>query len=331
MRILTGDRPTGALHLGHYIGSLQNRVSLQEIYEQYIMIADLQSLTDNFNKTSILEENIYKVLASYLAVGIDPIRSTIFLQSAIPELAELTMYFMNLVTVNRVSRNPTVKDEIKLRNFEESIPLGFLNYPISQAADILLIGGQGIPVGNDQIPMIEQTNEIVRSFNNIYGVNFFKECVGLFSSCHRLIGICGKHKMSKSLGNAIFLADDEKLLWEKICKMYTDPNHIKITDPGTVEGNIVFAYLDIFDSRKEEIESLKEHYRKGGLGDMVLKKRLFDVLNQLLLPIREKYNMYYANKIFLKNILFEGTNRAAEIAVKNMKEIKKIMKIDFFS
>ncbi len=329
MRIITGDRPTGPLHLGHYVGSLRNRVLLQENYDQYILIANLQALTDNYERGDFLRDNIYKVVASYLAVGIDPAKSVIFLQSELPQLSELTIYFMNLVTLSRASRNPTVKDEIRQKGFQDSVSMGFINYPISQAADILLFHGDLVPVGNDQLPMIEQTNEIVRTFNHVYNVNYFKECQPLLSDCNRLIGLDGQAKMSKSLNNGIYLADDEKALYSAVMRMYTDPGHIKVSDPGRVEGNVVFSYLDIFDRNQEEIEELKKHYQKGGLGDVFLKKRLFFVLNELLAPIRERYHFYYNDKNYLKKIVLDGTAKAYDIAEKNIKEIKQIMNIDF--
>jgi tryptophanyl-tRNA synthetase len=330
MKILTGDRPTGPLHIGHYVGSLQNRLGLQNIHNQYIMIADQQALTDYYDKTDELHDNIYKVLASYLSVGIDPLQSTIFLQSSIPYFAELTLYFMNLVSVARALRNPTVKNELIQKNKEDSVMLGFLNYPISQAADILLLHGQGVPVGEDQLPMIEQTNEIVRSFNFIYKTDYFKECHAMLSSCKRLVGIDGKNKMGKSLGNAIFLGDSEKELYDKVMKMYTDPNHIKVTDPGSVDGNVVFSYLDIFDENKEEVAELKSFYQKGGLGDVVLKKRLFGILNSFLSPIRERYNTYYQNKSYLFDILQAGNKKVFKEARKNILEIKSIMGMMIF-
>lgn len=329
MRILTGDRPTGLLHLGHYVGSLRNRVVLQDQYDQYILIANLQALTDNYDKGDFLRDNIYKVVACYLATGIDPTKSVIFLQSELPQLSELTMYFMNLVTLSRASRNPTVKEEIRQKGFQDSVSMGFLNYPISQAADILLFHGELVPVGNDQLPMIEQTNEIVRTFNYVYNVSYFKECQPLLSNCERLIGLDGQAKMSKSLHNAIYLGDNEKALYSAVMKMYTDPHHIKVSDPGRIEGNVVFSYLDIFDKNREEVEALKMQYQQGGLGDMVLKKRLFIILNELLAPIRERYHFYYNDKNYLKKIVLDGTAKAYDIAQKNIKEIKQIMKIDF--
>lgn len=328
MRILTGDRPTGCLHLGHYVGSLENRVGMQDQYEQLILIADIQALTDNYNHPDILMKNVYKLIACYLAVGLSPEKNIIFLQSMIPELSELTMYFMNLVSVSRLSRNPTVKEEIKQKGFTDNLSVGFLNYPVSQAADILLFNTDIVPVGNDQLPMIEQTNEIAKSFNYTYKNDFFKPCQALLSQTARLIGIDGKAKMSKSLKNALFLDDSKEVLLENIMHMYTDSNHLKVSDPGQIEGNVVFAYLDIFDTNREELELLKMHYKKGGLGDVALKRRLFSILNEILTPIREKYNAYYTDKLILKNILLEGTEKARQISKQNIKQIKEIMKLN---
>lgn len=330
MRILTGDRPTGKLHLGHYLGSLKNRVDFQNKAEQFIIIADLQAMTDNWDKSEILKENIFSIVCDYMAVGIDPEKSTIFIQSQIPQLAELTMFFMNLVTIARLSRNPTVKTEIKQKGFNESIPVGFFTYPISQAADILLFKPTHIPVGADQIPMIEQTNEILRSFNNTYKCEYFSDVQPVVSKVSRLVGIDGKDKMSKSLNNAIYLSDTESEIKEKVNKMYTDSNHIKVSDPGKVEGNVVFDYLNIFDENKEELEELKKHYQRGGLGDMVLKKRLILILNDLIAPIREKRFELEKNKDFVWDVVKTGTNKTFEIAQNSIDEIKKIMKIKYY-
>jgi tryptophanyl-tRNA synthetase len=328
--VLTGDRPTGPLHLGHYVGSLQNRLLLQEQYHQYIMIADIQALTDNYDQPEILEENIFHILACYLAVGLDPQKNTFFLQSKIPELSELTIYFMNLVSLNRLQRNPTIKEEIKQKGYDESVQVGFLCYPISQAADILLFKSNLIPVGNDQLPMIEQANEIGRTFNHIYKKEFFPHIEALLSNTGRLIGIDGKSKMSKSLKNALFLNDSKEVLFENIMKMYTDPLHIKVSDPGRIEGNVVFAYLDVFDKNKEELEILKTHYQKGGLGDVSLKRRLHRILEETLLPIREQYHFFINQKTVLKEILQDHTKKIHAVAKKNISEIKEIMKINYF-
>lgn len=328
--VLTGDRPTGPLHLGHYVGSLKNRLALEKEYKQYIMIADIQALTDNYDKPEILEENIFNILACYLAVGLQPEKNFFFLQSKIPELAELTIYFMNLVSLNRVQRNPTIKEELKQKGYDENVQLGFLCYPVSQAADILLFKSNLIPAGSDQLPMIEQTNEIARTFNHMYKKNFFQNVEPYISNTSRLIGIDGKSKMSKSLKNALFLSDSKEILLQNIMNMYTDPLHIKITDPGKIEGNVVFAYLDIFDDNKDELTELKNHYQRGGLGDVMLKKRLFRILDTLLSPIREQYNFFINKKHLLREIVQDHTNSIQEIAKKNLRDIKEIMKIDYF-
>jgi len=263
--VLTGDRPTGPLHLGHYVGSLLNRIKLQEKYKQYIIIADVQALTDNWENPEKIRQNVLEVAFDYLAIGIDPKKSTIFIQSMIPQIAELTVFYLNLVTVNRLKRNPTVKAEIQQKGFGESLPAGFLVYPVSQAADITVVKGNVVPVGEDQLPMIEQTNEIVRAFNRIYGGNVLVEAEALIPIVPRLPGIDGRAKMSKSLDNAIFLCDLVDVVAEKVMSMYTDPGHIRVEDPGKVEGNVVFTYLDVFDPDKEEVKKRKEHYRREGL------------------------------------------------------------------
>ncbi len=324
--ILTGDRPTGPLHIGHYVGSLQNRVAMQEEYDQYIMIADIQALTDNFDNPSKVIENVVEVMLDYLACGLE--KSTIFLQSQIPEISELTMLYMNLVTVARLERNPTVKSEIQQKNFE-GIPAGFLCYPINQAADITIFLADKVPVGEDQLPMIEQTNEIVRKFNRIYKTDFLKECEAILSNSGRLIGLDGKSKMSKSLGNAIFLQDSDEEIMRKVKMCYTDPNHINISDPGRVEGNVAFAYLDIFNDDKEENERLKNQYRAGGLGDMVVKKRLWEVMIDFIKPIREKRKYYEDNMDKVMEILNDGTKKAQHLAKENFAKIRKIVGIDY--
>lgn len=330
MRILTGDRPTGKLHLGHYFGSLENRVQMQNEMEQFIIIADIQAMTDNWENPSILQENIFNITCDYLSCGIDPNKSTIFIQSMIPEIAELTVFFMNLVTVSRLQRNPTVKSEIQQKGFESILPVGFFVYPISQAADILIFKPTHIPVGEDQIPMIEQTNEISRSFNRIYKTNFFNDVEAVISKNSRLIGIDGKSKMSKSLNNAIFLSDSKDEIRKKINSMYTDPLHLRISDPGNIEGNVVFEYLNIFDNNKEELEALKKHYKKGGLADLLLKKRLEELINNFIDPIREKNLEYRSNKNYIWNILKQGTEKALDESSKNIVEIKNILKINYF-
>jgi tryptophanyl-tRNA synthetase len=327
--ILTGDRPTGKLHLGHFVGSLQQRVIMQDQYEQYILIADAQALTDNFENPEKVRANIQEVLLDYLAVGIDPKKSTIFIQTMIPEIAELTLYYLNLVTVNRLLRNPTVKTEIAQKQFGESVPAGFLMYPVNQAADITIVKGTLVPVGNDQLPMIEQTNEIVRSFNRIYKKDIFPEVSAVLSKSSRLPGIDGAAKMGKSLGNAIFLADDADMLSKKVMSMYTDPNHIRVEDPGQVEGNMVFTYLDVFDTDTQRVAELKEHYMRGGLGDVKLKRYLIDVLNGLLEPIRKRRLEYAQDQEAVMRIAFEGTEKTREVANRTLCEVKEVMRLDY--
>ena len=342
--ILTGDRPTGRLHLGHYLGSLKNRVKLQEEYDyekMHIMIADSQALTDNFENPEKIRENLIEVALDYLSVGIDPAKVNIFVQSEVKALTELTFYFLNLVTLSRLERNPTVKSEIKLRNFENSLPAGFLIYPVSQAADILLFDANVIPVGEDQEPMLEQTREIARSFNNIYG-EVFREAKAILpenKQARRMPGIDGQSKMSKSLGNAIYLADDKNTVKKKVMSMYTDPSHINIDDPGKVEGNIVFTYLDVFAESShfekyltdyKNLDEMKEHYKKGGLGDVKCKKFLIKVLEEELEPIREKRAYYENNLDEVFDILKEGSKLASEIGDRKIKEVKEHMGIDYF-
>lgn len=326
---LTGDRPTGRLHLGHYIGSLKNRVALQDKFEQYVMIADVQALTDYFDRPKRITESVKEVLADYLSVGIDPNLTTIFIQSQIPALSELTMYYMNLVSIARVERNPTVKSELAMRGFGESVPTGFICYPISQAADITAFKAEIIPVGEDQIPMIEQCNEIVRKFNRLYNTDCLKEAEAYLSKSGRLVGIDGKAKASKSLNNAIFLSDEPEIIKEKVYSMYTDPDHIKVSDPGKIEGNVVFAYLDAFYEDAEEVASLKVAYSKGGLGDTKLKALLNDTLQTMLKPIREKRKGL--SEEYLMDICKTGTNRANVIAQKTLAEVKEAIGINFFS
>lgn len=332
--ILTGDRPTGKLHLGHYVGSLQNRVKLQneDNTEMFIMIADQQALTDNADNPKKIIENITEVALDYLAVGIDPAKTTIFIQSQIPQIAELTMYYMNLVTLARVQRNPTVKQELLSKNFGEGIPTGFLTYPISQAADITAFRATHVPVGEDQKPMLEQTREIVRDFNRIYNkeVLTLPEIVLPPKNQGRLIGIDGNGKMSKSLNNGIYLGDSSEEIKAKIMKMYTDPNHIRVEDPGQVEGNVVFTYLDIFDDRKDEIEQLKEHYRQGGLGDVKLKLRLNEVMQEILRPIRERREEFAKDKAEIYNMLKLGSEKAEKVAAKTLEDVKDAMGINYF-
>lgn len=331
--ILTGDRPTGKMHIGHYVGSLRNRVELQNSgkYESYIMIADKQALTDNARDPKKVHDSVLQVALDYLAVGVDPEKSTIFLQSQIPALSELTEYYLNLVSLGRLERNPTVKTELKMRNFGEGIPAGFLIYPVSQAADITAFKATVVPVGDDQEPMLEQTREIVRTFNNIYGDDILVEPQGYFppKGQGRIPGLDGV-KMSKSLGNAIYLSDDADTLAKKVKSMYTDPEHINIDDPGHIEGNMVFTYLDIFDDDKKEVARLKEHYQRGGLGDMKIKKYLIEVLENKLAPIRERREAFAQDPAAVMKILEEGSKKANLVASQTMREVRHAMGVDYF-
>ena len=328
-RILTGDRPTGRLHLGHYVGSLQNRVKLQDEYDQFVMVADVQALTDNFEDPQKVRENVKELVLDYLAVGIDPSKTTILIQSQIPEIAELTVFYLNLVTLERVLRNPTVKDEIKQKGFGTNIPAGFAMYPVSQAADITIFNASLVPVGEDQLPMIEQTREIVRKFNSLYG-NVFVEPEALLGDVKRLPGINGNAKMSKSLGNCIYLSDSEEELKKKVMSMYTDPNRVHPTDPGKVEGNPVFIYHDVFNPDKAEVEDLKKRYKEGKVGDVEVKEKLFITLNNFLKPIREKRKEFESKDELLDKILKEGTEKARGVAKEIMQKVRKVMKIDYF-
>lgn len=328
--ILTGDRPTGPLHLGHYVGSLRQRVELQHTHKQFVIIADAQALTDNAENPEKVRRNVLEVALDYLAVGIDPKVTTIFIQSLIPELAELTMYYLNLVSVSRLQRNPTVKDEIKQRGFGASIPAGFLVYPVSQAADITAFKADLVPVGEDQLPMIEQTNEIVRSFNRIYQCSALVEAKGLLSSISRLPGTDGKGKMSKSLGNVISLSDSADQVRQKVKAMYTDPKHLRVEDPGEVAGNPVFAYLDAFDPDKEALEAMKDHYRRGGLGDVKVKRRLQEVLSAELDPIRARREEFAKDPDAVMRILEDGVEAARKVAAKTLDEVRRAMRIDYF-
>jgi len=327
--VLTGDRPTGPLHLGHYVGSLVSRIELQKKYKQFIMIADVQALTDNFKDPQKVRDNVLQVALDYLAIGIDPNKSTIFIQSMIPEIAELTIFYLNLVSVNRLRRNPTVKTEIKQKGYGENVTAGFLVYPVSQAADITIIKGTLVPVGEDQLPMIEQTNEIVRTFNRTYGADILCPAKAIISKASRLPGTDGKSKMGKSLGNAIYLSDSGDEVSKKVMSMYTDPDHIRVEDPGKVEGNTVFTYLDIFDPNKEEVAQLKERYQRGGLGDVKLKKRLITILNDFLEPIRIKRAQLAKDPAHVMDILFKGTEKTRAVAQKTMQDVRKVMKIDY--
>ena len=332
--VLTGDRPTGPLHLGHYVGSLKTRLELQEKagYKQFIMIADAQALTDNANNPGKIRQNILEIALDYLAVGIDPKKSTIFIQSAVSELAELNLFFLNLVTLARLKRNPTIKNEMEQKGFGANVPVGFLTYPISQAADITAFKGTIIPVGDDQLPILEQVNEIIRKFNSIYGKDkdVLLKCEPWLSKVPRLSGIDGKNKASKSLGNAIFLSDSSEILEEKVMQMYTDTNHLKISDPGKIEGNVVFEYLDAFDEDKKLVAEMKEHYQRGGLGDVECKKRLLKVLENFLAPIRAKRKKLAQDPTLVMNILKDGTNKARDVAKQTMAEVKEAMGINYF-
>ncbi len=329
--ILTGDRPTGPLHLGHYVGSLRERVILQHQHDQFVMIADAQALTDNAENPDKVRSNVLEVALDYLAVGLDSERTTIFIQSQIPELAELTMYYLNLVTVSRLQRNPTVKEEIKQRGFEKSIPAGFLTYPVSQAADITAFKATLVPVGEDQLPMIEQTNEIVRSFNRIYKHDVLVEAKAVLSKSSRLPGTDGQGKMSKSLGNVISLRDSADDVRKKVMSMYTDPNHLRVEDPGQVEGNPVFSYLDAFDPDQDTLDAMKEHYRRGGLGDVKVKRRLLEVLEAELGPIREKREEFAQDPGQVFDMLRSGTEKARGVAAETLDQVKVAMKINYFN
>lgn len=328
--VLTGDRPTGRLHLGHYVGSLLNRVKLQHTHEQFIMIADVQALTDNAENPEKVRKNVLEVALDYLAVGLDPKLNTIFIQSMVPELAELTMYYLNLVTLARLQRNPTVKDEMKQKGFGSNVPAGFLVYPVSQAADITAFKASLVPVGEDQMPMIEQTNEIVRRFNKVYGKEVLVECSAMFSKVVRLPGTDGKAKMGKSLDNSIYLADSPEDIKKKIKSMFTDPGHLYVKDPGKVKGNAVFTYLDAFDPDKEGLEAMKNHYMRGGLGDTVVKERLNRVLQEILEPIRLRRQRFEKNPEEVMAILSSGSEKARAIAAETLKEVKKAMRLDYF-
>lgn len=342
--ILTGDRPTGRLHVGHYVGSLSERVNLQNsgLYDEiYIMIADSQALTDNAEHPEKIRQNILQVALDYLACGIDPEKSTIFIQSMVPELTELTFYYMNLVTVSRVQRNPTVKSEIQQRNFEASIPVGFFCYPISQAADITAFHATAVPVGEDQLPMLEQCKEIVHKFNSIYGETLTEPEIILPSNkaCLRLPGIDGKAKMSKSLGNCIYLSDEEDEVKKKVMSMFTDPNHLRVQDPGNVDGNPVFIYLDAFCKPEyfpeflpeyQNLDELKDHYRRGGLGDVKVKKFLNKVLQAELSPIRERRKKWEQHLPDVYDILKEGSKAAESKAAETLQDVRSAMKINYF-
>ena len=341
--ILTGDRPTGPLHIGHYIGSLSNRVKLQnegDYDKMYVMIADSQALTDNFDNPKKIQDNLYEVAIDYLSVGIDPEKVSIFIQSGVDELTTLTYYYMNLVTVSRLQRNPTIKTEIKQRGFETSVPVGFLNYPVSQAADITAFHANVIPVGDDQLPLLEQTNEVVDTFNRIYG-DTLTRCEAYLNPnevAQRLPGLDGNAKMSKSLGNCIYLKDDSETVKKKIMSMYTDPDHLKVEDPGKIEGNMVFTYLDAFATDEQikkysefnSLSEMKSKYQEGGLGDVAIKNVLYNLIEEILTPIREKRKYYEENIDLVKDILKKGTEEAKKDASKTLNEVKKAIGINYF-
>ena len=321
--ILTGDRPTGQLHLGHYVGSLRQRVLLQHDHQQFILVADLQGLTDNGSNPQKISSNILEVMADYLAVGIDPQKTTICLQSALPALAELSALYMNIVTVARVERNPTVKNEIAQKGFSRSLPVGFLAYPISQAADITAFKAELVPVGDDQLPMIEQTNEIVHKMNSLTTTPILRHCKALLSDVSRLPGIDGNAKMSKSLGNTLTLSASEEEIHRAVSAMYTDPNHLRVADPGQTEGNVVFTYLDAFHADKTFVAEMKAHYRRGGLGDRQCKNALETCLQELLAPIRERRATYIQDKGMLLTLLRRGSERAHELTQRTLHEVKR--------
>ena len=342
--MLTGDRPTGRLHVGHYVGSLRRRVELQntgDFDDIFIMIADAQALTDNADNPEKVRQNIIEVALDYLACGLDPEKSTLFIQSQIPELCELSFYYMNLVTVSRLQRNPTVKSEIQMRNFEASIPVGFFTYPISQAADITAFKATTVPVGEDQLPMLEQTKEIVRKFNSVYGDTLVEPEILLpeNQACLRLPGIDGKAKMSKSLGNCIYLSEEPDEIQKKVFSMFTDPTHIKVSDPGKLEGNTVFTYLDAFCRPEhfeeflpeyQSLQELKDHYQRGGLGDMKVKRFLNNVLQTELEPIRNRRKEYQKDIPYVYEILRKGREKAEAVAAKTLQDVKAAMKINYF-
>ena len=342
--ILTGDRPTGRLHLGHYVGSLRRRVELQnegDYDKMFVFIADVQALTDNADNPEKVRQNIIEVALDYLSAGLDPAKVTMFIQSMIPELAELTVYYMNLVNVGRLQRNPTVKTELQMRNFGEGVPVGFFTYPISQAADITAFKATTVPVGEDQKPMLEQCNEIVRRFNQIYAPVLVEPQIMLPTNqvCMRLPGIDGNAKMSKSLGNCIYLSDDQKEVEKKVKSAYTDPTHLQVEDPGHVEGNVVFTYLDAFATDDDfvqfwpdykNLDELKDHYRRGGLGDMKCKKFLMKVLNDRLEPIRQRRHEFEKDIPEVYNILNKGSEAAREVAAQTLHEVKEAMRINYF-
>ncbi len=327
-RILTGDRPSGKLHLGHYVGSLANRVKLQEEYDQYILIADVQALTDNYENPEKVANSVRELLLDYVAAGIDPEKSTIVVQSQVPAIAELTVFYLNMVSLNRVLRNPTVKAEIEQKGFQESLPAGFAMYPVSQAADITAFEANLVPVGEDQLPMIEQTREIVRKFNGLYGETLV-EPEAMLGEFPRLVGLDGKAKMSKSLDNAIYLSDSSEVVTKKVMSMFTDPTRLKPTDPGHVEGNPVFIYHDAFNPDKEEVKELKERYEAGTVGDVEVKQKLVLAINTLLEPMRKRRDELSGNEKKINEILRDGVEKGRKVSNEVLQKAKKAMKIDY--
>lgn len=328
---LTGDRPTGPLHLGHYVGSLKQRLEMQHTHTQFVMIADVQALTDNAENPEKVSKHVLEVALDYLAVGLDPKLVTIFIQSQIPQIAELTVFYLNLVTVARLQRNPTVKEEIRQKGFGESLPAGFFMYPVSQAADITFVKAQVVPVGHDQLPMIEQAAEIVRKFNNLYGpVLVEPQALVPSAGAGRLPGIDGQAKMSKSLGNAIYLSDPADIVQKKVMSMYTDPGHLHVQNPGKIEGNTVFTYLDIFDHDQQRVADLKEHYQRGGLGDVKVKKHLGEILESILAPIRQRRAEFAVDPGSVMAMLKAGTEKTGVVAEQTMGEVRQAMGINYF-
>lgn len=324
--VLTGDRPTGALHIGHYVGSLKKRVEIQSKFEKpYVIIADTQALTDNACNPQKVRDNVIEVALDYLAIGLKPELNVFFIQSLVPELAELTMFYSDFVTLSRLKRNPTVKNEMQQKNFGNEVPVGFLTYPISQAADITAFQANILPVGDDQLPMIEQTNEIVRHINRTFNTDILRECKPLLSNVTRLLGTDGQKKMGKSLNNAIYLKDSSDVIREKIMNMYTDPNHLHVEDPGDVEANPVFQYLDAFDPDQVELQELKAHYKRGGLGDVKVKRRLEAIMQQTLEPIRERRMFFEKDKAEVLNILKKGSEQARPAAANTLKRLKEVL------
>jgi tryptophanyl-tRNA synthetase len=326
-RILTGERPTGPLHLGHYVGSLKNRVKLQNEYETFILVADIQALTDNYDNPEKVRKNVYQVVQDNIAVGMNPEKVTFFIQSTVPQIAELTILFMNLVSHNEILRNPTVKTEIKQKKFEDRTPFGFVAYPVNQAADILFLRSDLVPVGDDQKPMVELARTIAKRFNSTYNSEIFPEVKGYYSDIGRLIGTDGNAKMSKSLGNTIYLSDSEDEVNKKVMSMYTDPNRIRATDPGKVEGNPVFIYHDAFNTNVEEVKDMKARYKKGTIGDVEVKKKLAIAINDFLEPIRERRGKFPIEKV--KEIVEEGNKKARDEGEETMELVRKAIKIDY--